>query len=90
MVAFVPSPSASQVPEERPRVEDAMGAFDAERDRATATERLLDDVEAALSRLDAGTYGTCEACGEAIDAERLAISPTVRTCERHPQLTDPS
>jgi hypothetical protein len=43
-------------------------------------DRLLDEVEAALTRLDEGTYGTCASCGVAIDDARLAGDPTVRTC----------
>jgi RNA polymerase-binding transcription factor DksA len=44
-------------------------------------DRLLDEVEGALSRLDDGTYGTCAACGEPIDDAVLAASPTARTCQ---------
>jgi DnaK suppressor protein len=43
-------------------------------------DRLLDEVEGALSRLDDGTYGTCAVCGEPIDDAFLAASPTTRTC----------
>ena len=38
------------------------------------------EVQAALDRLDAGTFGTCEECGAAIPAERLEILPYVRHC----------
>lgn len=41
---------------------------------------LLDEVEAALGRLDAGSYGRCEACASAIDPERLEALPTTRSC----------
>ena len=34
----------------------------------------------ALDKLDAGTYGTCEACGEAIAAARLEAMPATRYC----------
>ena len=37
-------------------------------------DQLLDEVEAALSRLDEGTYGTCRGCGTPIDDTRLAGS----------------
>ncbi|GEP33993.1 DnaK suppressor protein [Nocardioides szechwanensis] len=40
----------------------------------------LDEVDAALSRLDDGTYGRCEVCGNAIAAARLEVRPTARTC----------
>lgn len=46
---------------------------------ATATEHL-DDVDAALARLDAGTYGRCERCGQSVARERLLARPTARTC----------
>lgn len=35
---------------------------------------------AALRRLDAGTYGSCTACGAAIGAERLEVMPETTTC----------
>lgn len=43
----------------------------------------LADVDAALARLDAGTYGRCEACGERIPAGRLEIRPAARRCVAH-------
>lgn len=41
---------------------------------------LLDEVEAALVRLDEGRYGSCETCGEPVGAERLEALPTTRFC----------
>jgi len=43
----------------------------------------LDDVDAAVARLDAGTYGRCEVCGERIPAGRLEIRPAARRCVEH-------
>ena len=45
-------------------------------------DRLLDDVEAALTRLDEGSYGTCSECGQSIDDARLSAQATVQTCGR--------
>lgn len=42
----------------------------------------LREIEAALSRLEAGTYGTCESCGRTIASERLEARPAARTCIR--------
>jgi RNA polymerase-binding transcription factor DksA len=42
----------------------------------------LAEVDAAVARVAAGTYGTCEGCGRAIGAERLEARPTARTCIR--------
>ena len=43
----------------------------------------LDDVARALDKLDAGTYGLCEACGEPISADRLEAMPAARYCIHH-------
>jgi DnaK suppressor protein len=39
-------------------------------------------VDRALQRLDDGTYGTCEVCGEPIGAERLEALPAATLCVR--------
>ncbi|MBM2619279.1 TraR/DksA family transcriptional regulator [Actinoplanes sp. LDG1-06] len=46
----------------------------------TAARNQRAAVEAALNRLDAGTYGRCDACGKPIAAERLEIRPFATTC----------
>jgi RNA polymerase-binding transcription factor DksA len=43
-------------------------------------EAELDGVEHAVRRLDAGTYGICEACGKPIEEARLEAIPTARFC----------
>ena len=40
----------------------------------------LRDVEQALDRMDGGTYGICERCGQPIADERLEALPAVRLC----------
>ncbi len=57
---------------------------------AAASESVLDEVDGALARLAAGTYGRCEACGQEISQLRLDALPLARTCDNHPQLTDGS
>ncbi|WP_299051012.1 TraR/DksA C4-type zinc finger protein [uncultured Nocardioides sp.] len=47
---------------------------------ATRARRHLEEVDAALARLDAGTYGTCETCGGPIAGARLEVRPTARSC----------
>jgi RNA polymerase-binding transcription factor len=46
---------------------------------ATIQERLI-QVERALQRIEAGTYGQCETCGQAISPERLEAFPSATTC----------
>lgn len=43
----------------------------------------LDQVEAALGRIAAGTYGTCAVCGERIAEGRLEARPWTPFCIRH-------
>jgi len=40
----------------------------------------LERIDAALARLDDGSYGECVRCGEAIAAERLRLDPTAPLC----------
>jgi len=37
-------------------------------------------IRAALTRLDAGSYGACSTCGTQIEERRLKAIPTVATC----------
>ena len=47
---------------------------------AGRAREALADIERALARLDAGTYGWCEECGVAIPFERLEAIPSARLC----------
>src|SRR5262245_6427183 len=42
--------------------------------------REMEAIQAALARIDAGTYSICETCGETISAARLKAMPTARRC----------
>jgi sigma-B regulation protein RsbU (phosphoserine phosphatase) len=44
---------------------------------------LLHEVDAALSRLEGGTYGICAMCHESVEDERLLANPLVRFCLDH-------
>jgi RNA polymerase-binding transcription factor DksA len=43
----------------------------------------LAEVELALKKLDDGTYGRCETCGEPISPARLEAMPAARFCIDH-------
>ena len=43
----------------------------------------LRDVNLAISKLDEGTYGKCEECGEEIAEARLEAMPAARYCIKH-------
>lgn len=44
------------------------------------TESRLRQIEHALARMDAGEYGDCEVCGEAIVDDRLVSVPVATRC----------
>ena len=50
--------------------------------RVAAARRKLADVEEALGRLAAGTFGSCEQCGSVIPAGLLTAAPETRYCPR--------
>lgn len=43
-------------------------------------EARYDSILSALARMEKGTYGTCEVCGEKIEEARLEADPTATTC----------
>jgi DnaK suppressor protein len=43
-------------------------------------KQRLDDIHAAMHRLERGTYGKCESCGNDIAEERLEAIPVARLC----------
>jgi phosphoserine phosphatase RsbU/P len=45
--------------------------------------QLLQEVDAALERLSAGSYGLCEVCHDPVEAERLIADPLARFCLDH-------
>ena len=62
---------------------DTAGAmFDRELDEGLeeGAKDTLAEIDAALQRIEDGTYGICENCGKPIGAERLAALPWARLC----------
>jgi DnaK suppressor protein len=47
---------------------------------ASELREALEEVEAAIARLDAGSYGLCEVCGKPIGEARLEAKPAARLC----------
>lgn len=43
-------------------------------------EQLLAEIDAALQRIEAGTYGVCTNCGKPIGEERLEALPWASLC----------
>ncbi|MDA8388171.1 MAG: TraR/DksA C4-type zinc finger protein [Nitrospiraceae bacterium] len=43
-------------------------------------QRLLKKIEEAIDRIESGTFGICEICGEPIDVNRLVARPVTTMC----------
>ena len=48
--------------------------------RAADLKDTIAQIDAALARIDAGTYGSCTRCGTSIPEERLELRPFSATC----------
>ncbi|MFH9002213.1 TraR/DksA family transcriptional regulator [Streptomyces afghaniensis] len=55
---------------------------------AASARMVLADVEAALTRMQEGSYGTCHLCRRPIDRQRLTIVPQARYCARCQQVKE--
>lgn len=64
-------------PADRAALESERNATLRIRDRE---RKLLAKIEEALERIEDGTYGICEACGEGISVERLRARPVTTLC----------
>lgn len=79
-----PDPAPAAVPDPVSAAPDPTAAPDARPDLdLDAVTADLAGVEAALERLDQGSYGRCGACASAIDDDVLAADPTATTCAAH-------
>ena len=43
-------------------------------------QKLLKKIEEAIGRIDEGTYGVCDSCGEQIGVKRLEARPVTTLC----------
>jgi sigma-B regulation protein RsbU (phosphoserine phosphatase) len=77
--------SASLIHELRPRIIERRVQLQAAARTVSADDvnRLLAQVDAALQKIDNGSYGLCETCNDPIEADRLERNPLVRFCLDH-------
>jgi DnaK suppressor protein len=86
-----------QADDRRTTVGELTGQTDAdsilERELADASYVLIleaiADIRAALERMEAGRYGSCERCGQPISIKRLEAIPHARLCVRCPEQASP-
>ena len=79
----VPEPESEHAtpPAEMPAADDTTSRDGEE--LVAGIERLLGEIEVALTRLDEGSYGRCETCGVPIPASLIGADPLVRRCTEH-------
>jgi DnaK suppressor protein len=75
---------AAMLVEARRRLEEHRATLErAVRSHAVGNSSVVQDLaetNAAIDRLDGGTYGRCERCGGAIGRQRLLALPAARYC----------
>ena len=64
-------------------VADKIEGYEANSAILNDLEARYNDVLAALTRIQEGTYGTCVVSGEAIEEARLNADPAAKTCKAH-------
>lgn len=86
---YIHEESRGQLEDEREEIQSdnhpgdmATSTFDRELDYTLEenVERALGAIDAALQRIEDGTYGTCATCGQPIGAERLEALPWTTQC----------
>jgi phosphoserine phosphatase RsbU/P len=68
-----------QLMDRRQKLETALVKFS----ESGRLRQLLQDVDVALDRLGAGSYGLCEVCHDPVEADRLIADPLARFCLDH-------
>jgi RNA polymerase-binding transcription factor DksA len=59
---------------------DALNLKQVARQNHVHSRQMLDDITAALKRMDDGVYGICPDCGEEISEDRLIALPYANSC----------
>ncbi len=68
---------------EQDELADRVEEYDENRAEVAEIEPHWKSIVRALRRIEDGTYGVCEVCGEEIELDRLEANPAARTCKAH-------
>ena len=79
MVTAIEPLLREQLVDRRHKLEIAANSFS----RQPELTRLLQEVDAALLRMDQGTYGLCDVCHDPVESGRLIADPLTRLCIDH-------
>ena len=62
---------------------DSIDDYESNNAIVNTLEPRLRDINAALERIENGTYGICKVCGKEIESERLEANQAATTCKDH-------
>ncbi len=62
---------------------DRFEDFEGRSGMVNTLQARLTDVNIALDKIEAGTFGKCEVCGTPIEEDRLEANPAARTNKAH-------
>lgn len=79
----VARPDISEGSTEKDEVADQIEEMEVKDEERIALEARKLEVDAALARIEVGTYGKCRECGEDIEEDRLEANPAAATCIAH-------
>lgn len=79
-LAEVTGPDEVQFDDESGEGDSTGVARDRDRTVLELARATIEDVDRALAKMDDGTYGRCDHCGEEIDRSRLEALPAARLC----------
>src|SRR5437588_2981910 len=79
-LAEVTGPDEVQFDDESGEGDSTGVARDRDRTVVELARATIEDVDRALAKIDDGSYGRCDDCGEEIDRSRLEALPAARLC----------
>jgi RNA polymerase-binding transcription factor DksA len=76
-------PVMDAIPADENEVADTIEEYESNTAILKQLETRLSEVDAALVRIEAGSYGICEISGQQIEDDRLEANPAARTSKAH-------
>ena len=76
-------PEMNTVSSDEAEMANALEEFEVQVGIAASLADKLNQVKAALERIEKGAFGMCEVDGKPIEEERLGANPTATTCIPH-------
>lgn len=76
-------PEKNEDTADREDVAEAIESYENNESVVASLKTELNEIDRALEKITAGTYGTCEVGGEEIEEDRLKADPAARTCKAH-------